>query len=125
MPWNLKIIGEGIDNLKDSALHEEKLADIAMAAGMPLSLLVANSAPTMPRLKRNTHHGFVTASFHGLRFMADALNDVLFTPMGLRFEFRPEMAEEGQEEEVKRSMAYARYVQIRDASIHCRPDCGY
>lgn len=105
-----KVIGEGIENLKDSALHEERLADIAMAAGMPLSLLVANSA-NYATARTEYNSWWRNSVIPWSNFMADAMNDVLFTPMGLRFEFRPEMAEEGQEEEAKRSIAYARYVQ--------------
>ena len=103
-------IGEGIENLKDSAMHTEKLGDIAMAAGMPLSLLLANSA-NYATAKIEYVSWFRNSIIPWCSFMADALNDVLFDPMGLCLEFRPEMAELGQEEEVQRSIAYARYVQ--------------
>lgn len=106
----VKTIGEGIENLKDSSLREDQLESIALAAGMPLSLLVSNSANYATAETEYTAW-FRNSIVPWSGFMADVMNDVLFTPMGLRFEFRYEMSEEGQEEEVKRSIAYARYVQ--------------
>ena len=41
---DVKVIGEGIDSLTKSQLHDEKLADVAMAAGIPMSIILANSA---------------------------------------------------------------------------------
>ena len=77
----VQTIGEGIENLKDCTLHEERLADIAMAAGMPLSLLVANSANYATARTEYTSW-FRNSVVPWSGFMADAMNDVLFTPMG-------------------------------------------
>ena len=103
------VIGEGIDNLNDSNIHQEKLSDVAMAAGVPISLLLSNSA------------NYATAQIEYLQwfrdsvtpwssFMADALNDQLFTPLGLKLDFRPEMTDPGQEGEVQRAGAFQAYV---------------
>src|SRR5690606_25769430 len=43
-------------------------------------------------------------------FMEDSLNEKLFKPLGLHFEFRPEMSDKGQEEERQRAGAYRAYV---------------
>lgn len=103
------VIGEGIDNLKDSALHEEKLADIAMAAGMPLSLLLANSA-NYATAQTEYITWFRDSVTPWANFMADQVNDQLFSPMGLKLEFRPEMSDPGQEDEVQRADAFSKYV---------------
>ena len=106
---DIKVIGEGIDNLKDSALHDSKIEDIAMAAGMPLSLLLANSA------------NYATAQIEYITWFRDSImphaygmqedmNDQLFKPAGYRFEFQPETANVGQEEERQRSSSYVNYV---------------
>lgn len=103
------VIGEGIDNLNDSNIHQEKLADVAMAAGVPLSLLLSNSS------------NYATAQIEYLQwfrdsvtpwssFIADALNDQLFTQLGLKLDFRPEMTDPGQEDEVQRAGAFQAYV---------------
>ena len=73
----VETIGEGIDNMKDSSLHQEKLADIAMAAGMPLSLLLANSA-NYATAKVEYLSWFRNSIVPWCSFMADSLNDVLF-----------------------------------------------
>lgn len=106
---DVKIIGEGIDNLNNSALHDEKLADIAMAAGMPLSLLLANSAnyaTAQTEYEMWFRDKIVPDSHH----IAASLNEQIFEPLGLKFEFRPEGSEHGQEEEKKRAYAYATYI---------------
>ncbi|MDD4906002.1 MAG: phage portal protein, partial [Methylobacter tundripaludum] len=102
-------IGEGVDNLKDETLTKSKIEDVAMAMGIPLSLLLANSA------------NYATAQVeykswydNGLQpwcdFMADEMTEKLFAPLGYRFVFRPEMTDAGQEEEVQRAGAYSTYV---------------
>lgn len=104
-----KVIGEGIDNLTDSALHDAKLADIAMAAGMPLSLLLSNSA-NYATAKTEYTVWFRDSVIPWAWFIQGQLNEQLFKPLGLRFEFRPEMSEKGQEEEKERAGAYRAYV---------------
>jgi len=104
-----KVIGEGIDNLTDSSLHDAKLADIAMAAGMPLSLLLSNSA-NYATAKTEYTVWFRDSVIPWAWFMQGQLNEQLFKPLGLRFEFRPEMSEKGQEEEKERAGAYRAYV---------------
>lgn len=102
-------VGEGIENFKDNQIHDEKLADIAMAAGMPLSLLLANSA-NYATAQMEYVTWFRDSVSPWAEFMAGAMNDQLFTSMGLRFEFRPEMTDPGQEDEVSRAGAYQAYV---------------
>jgi len=103
------VIGEGVDNLKDQGIYQNKLSDIAMAAGMPLSLLLANSAnyaTAMVEYKSWFDHEIVPWA----DFMAECMNEQLFKPLGLKFEFRPEVTDPGQEDEVSRAGAYASYI---------------
>lgn len=103
------VIGEGIDNLRDSKLHEEKLADVAMAAGMPLSLLVANSA-NYATADIEYRTWFRDSVIPWSNFMGDALNEQIFEPLGLQIDFRPEVTNTGTEEERERAGAYRAYV---------------
>jgi hypothetical protein len=103
-------IGEGIENLKDSVLHDEKLADIAMACGMPLSLLLSNSA-NYATAKTEKATWFQNSIIPWANFMGDEISSQLFEPLGLKFEFRPEASEQGQEEEVERATAYRNYIE--------------
>lgn len=103
------VIGEGIDNLKDSDLHQEKLSDISIAAGIPLSLLLSNSA-NYATAQTEYVSWYRDSIIPWADFMADIMTDQLFKLLGLRFEFRPEMTDPGQEDEVSRAQAYASYV---------------
>lgn len=106
---DVKVIGEGIDSLTKSGLHDEKVADIAMAAGMPLSLILANSA-NYATAQTEYMVWFRDTVIPYANYMQDELNERMFEPLGLRWEFRPEMSDKGQEEEVNRAGAYRAYV---------------
>jgi hypothetical protein len=102
-------IGEGVDNLKDETLTDAKIADIAMSVGMPLSLLLSNSA-TYATAMVEYKSWYENALAPWCSFMAEEMTDKLFKPLNLRFEFRPEMTDPGQEDEVARASAYSTYV---------------
>ena len=102
-------IGEGVDTLKDETLTKSKIEDVAMSIGMPLSLLLANSANYATALVEYKEW-YENSLAPWCDFMAEEMNDKLFKPLGLRFEFRPEMTDPGQEDEVARASAYSTYV---------------
>lgn len=105
----VQTIGEGVDSIKDTTFDEAKIADIALACGMPLSIMLANSANfATARVERLAWYN--NTIIPGAELMAGAMNNMLFMPLGLRLEFRPEMSEQGQEEEVQRAGAYQAYV---------------
>ena len=106
---DVKVIGDGIDNVANGQLHSEKLADVAMAAGMPLSIILANSA-NYATAQTEYLVWFRDSVVPWTNYMQDELNDKLFKPLGLHFEFRPEMSDKGQEEERQRAGAYRAYV---------------
>ena len=107
---DVKVIGDGIDNVANGQLHSEKLADVAMAHGMPLSIIPWQTPLTMQPHKPNIWFGSGIPLCPGTNYMQDELNDKLFKPLGLHFEFRPEMSDKGQEEERQRAGAYRAYV---------------
>lgn len=106
---DVKVIGDGIDNVANGQIHSEKLADVAMAAGMPLSIILANSA-NYATAQTEYIVWFRDSVIPWVNFMEDSLNEKLFKPLGYRFEFRPEMSDKGQEEERQRAGAYRAYV---------------
>jgi hypothetical protein len=104
-----KTIGEGVENLKDNALHREKIEDIAMAAGMPLSLLLSNSANyATANVEYATWFNYSVVPW--AEYIQEELNEQLFEPLGYKFEFRPEITNMGTEEERERAGAYAALV---------------
>jgi hypothetical protein len=102
-------IGEGVDTLKDETLTKSKIEDVAMSIGMPLSLLLANSANYATALVEYKEW-YENSLAPWCDFMAEEMTDKLFKPLGYRFEFRPEMTDPGQEDEVARAGAYSTYV---------------
>jgi hypothetical protein len=102
-------IGEGVESLKDSALHREKIEDVAMAAGMPLSLLLANSA-NYATARVEYASWFNNSVIPWAEFIEEQLNEKVFEPMGYQFQFRPEITNEGTQEEQERAGAYAALV---------------
>lgn len=103
------VIGAGIDDMKDNALMRAKIEDIALAMGIPLSLLLANSA-NYATAQSEYAVWYRESITPWANFMADCLNDQVFTPMGLHMDFMPEMTDPEQEDEVQRAGAYASYV---------------
>lgn len=103
------VIGDGIESLKDDLIYQNKLSDIAMASGMPLSLLLANSA-NYATAQTEYLTWFRDSVTPWADFMAQKINEQLLEPYGLKLDFRPEITDPGQESEVARADAYASYV---------------
>jgi len=103
-------IGEGLESLNNKALTESMREDIATAMGVPHSLVLSNAA------------NFATAEVDEMGFFTrciipeciriqQTLNEQLFTPLGLRFQFKPQELSIMQEDEEQRSMSLLHYVQ--------------
>jgi hypothetical protein len=107
--FDIKQVGDGVESLAKSEIYQNKLSDIAIASGMPLSLLLANSSSYATAITEYKSW-FDTTITPWCSFMAEAMNDRLFTPLGLHFEFRPEITDPGQEDEVTRAGAYKTYI---------------
>jgi hypothetical protein len=105
----VETIGEGVDNLKDNELYKNKIEDVALAAGIPLSLLLANSANyATAQVEKSTW--FEYSVVPKAEMMADAMNELLFEPMGYQIDFKPEITNIGTQEEQERAGAFAAYV---------------
>jgi len=102
-------IGEGLENLKDSQLQDAKIEEIAMAAGIPLSLLLANSA-NYATAKEEKITWLRDKVVPDCQFIQEEINLKLMLPTGYQFEFRPELKSEDQEEEKERAIAYSQYI---------------
>ena len=102
-------IGEGVDSLKDENINRTKIEAVAMALGIPLSLLLSNSN-NYATAQVEYKSWYDNSLSPWCEFIADEMTDKLFKPLGLKFVFRPEMSDVGQEEEVTRASAYSTYV---------------
>lgn len=105
-------VGEGFSEMKDVPITEDKRTDIAIALGIPASILWSDQTSGLGgrgvvdedtnRLYRNKvepHFGFIS----------DELNQQHFETEGLRVVALPEMLDAYQENEVNRSQAFSNY----------------
>jgi hypothetical protein len=106
---DVKPFGAGVDDLKDSQVYNQALANIAIASGMPLSLLLANSANyATAQIEYMTW--FRDKIVPNCNFLAYELNRQLFSRYGLHMMFTPETTDPEQEDEVARASAMSTFV---------------
>ena len=105
----VKQIGDGLGDIKDSPVYRQAIENVAMASGIPLSLLLSNSA-SYATAQSEYSAWFRDSITPWSKWIAEVLNDQLFRDMGYTFEFRTEQAEPSQEEEVQRAQAFSVYV---------------
>jgi hypothetical protein len=108
---DVRPIGDGVGDMKDNTIHQDALADIAMGTGMPLSLLVANSAnyATAKEEKSTWYENDIIPLCNWIAF---EYNRQVFEPMGLRLEFHPETLDPQQEDETERAQAMMQYAGV-------------
>lgn len=98
------IIGEGLKELENVTLTQEMREDIAVAIGIPMSILFAGAA------------NYATASQDDLNFLSKTvvpecdfitsiLNEQIFEPLKLKWKFMPETLDAFQEDENNRAAA--------------------
>jgi len=102
------VIGEGIKELENTALTDEKRQDISTALGIPQTLLFSNAAnyATAQEDRLSYYQETVVPEAD---FIASILNEQLFEPMGYRWQFRPETLDVFQTDEQARSIAFVNY----------------
>ena len=106
------VIGEGIGELQDSDLTEEKRIDIAAALAIPVTKIWSSKASglggggVMEGDDRTFYDGCIVPE---AKFIAAVLNDQVFNRLGQRLEFRHETLDIYQEDEAQRADAWARY----------------
>ena len=101
-------IGDGVAELKDNPIYRQAIENAAMVTGTPLSLLLSNSA-NYATAQTEYLLWFRNSVTPWCNFIAGRLNDQIFTPLGLHFEFRPEMTDPNQEDEVSRASAFSAF----------------
>lgn len=101
-------IGDGIDGLADTQLIGSKREDIATALGVPHSLLFSN-ASNFATAQQDDLHFYSKTIVPEAQFVAGVLNQQVFAPLNLRWEFRPETLDAYQEDETQRAQAFKTY----------------
>jgi len=107
---DVKAFGDGVADLDNNEVYKQAIANIAMGTGMPLSLLLANSAnySTAKEEKATWYDNDIIPFCNWLSY---EYNRQVFEPLGMRLEFRPETIDVQQEDETQRAGAYYTYVE--------------
>lgn len=103
------VIGDGVGDLGNSPLTVEKREDIATALGVPHSLVLSN-ASNYATSEADRLNFYDMTILPQARLIQRQVNEQLFEPLGLRFEFRPEMLPVYQKDENERAASFAAYV---------------
>jgi hypothetical protein len=105
----VKQFGSAVTDLKNNEVYRQAIENIAMATGMPLSLLLSNSANyATAREEKATWYDNDIIPF--CNWMAYEYNRQVFKPMGLRLDFRAETLDPQQEDETSRAQAFSTYM---------------
>ena len=106
---DIKPFGDGIADLKDNPSYNAAIANIAMGTGMPLSLLMANSA-NYATSKEEKATWYENDIIPFCNWLAYEYNRQIFQPLGLRLEFHPETLDPQQEDETERAAAINTFI---------------
>lgn len=96
---DVKQFGSAVTDLKNNDVYNRAIANIAMGTGMPLSLLLANSA-NRATAQEESATWYENDIIPFCNWMAYGYNEQVFKPMGLRLEFTPESMDDTQEEKL-------------------------
>jgi HK97 family phage portal protein len=104
-----KVIGDGLDQLRDVELTNQNRQDIAHALGIPYALLFSEAAnnATLQGDTLNFYQGTVEPR---CEFIASVMNEQLLDPMGYHLEYLPETLDVYQEDEADRALALGQMV---------------
>lgn len=97
-----KEIGSDLADLHSEAITKDAREAIASAFGIPHSLIMSNAA-NFATAQADQLNFYLTKIIPQSRIVAAALNRQLFTPLGLRFQFRPERLEVMQAYELEKA----------------------
>jgi phage portal protein BeeE len=103
------VVGEGIKELENSTITEEKRKEISLALGVPDSLLFSNAAnyATAERDKLNWYEDKIVPE---AKIIAGIMNEQIYEPLGLQFKFLPETLDIFQQDETERAEAMSRFI---------------
>lgn len=105
---DIKPFGDGLGDLKETPVYRQALENIAIGTGMPLSILLSNSA-NKATADIEYVQWFRNDIVPHFDFIADCLNEQVLIPLGYKIENRAESLDPEQEDEVSRVGALSGY----------------
>jgi phage portal protein BeeE len=103
------IVGEGIKELENVTLSQEKREEIAISMAIPMSILFANAA-TYATAERDKLNWYEDKVLPEANWIAAVLNEQLFKALNLRLVFKPESLDIFQEDEEQRAGAMSQFM---------------
>ena len=107
------VIGEGLKELSNADLTDEKRQDIATALGVPMSVIFSDGAGGLGGggvVAQDDKHFYEKTIIPQCQIIAAVLNAQILQPLGLRLTFTPEALDAFQEDENQRAAAFSAYV---------------
>jgi hypothetical protein len=105
-----KPLGAGVDDFKDNKFYQQALEAVAMATGIPLSLLLANSA-NLATARMEYKNWYDNGVVPYATFIAGEFNRVL-ERFDLYLEFLTKSTDPDQEEELRKANAFSVYAGV-------------
>lgn len=105
----VKQFGSSVTDLKNNETYTRAITNIAMGTGMPLSLLMANSA-NYATAKEEKATWYENDIIPFCSWMEYHYNEQVFHPMGLSMQFHPETLDPQQEDETERAQAINTFI---------------
>ena len=108
-------IGDGLKELENVALTDEKRADIAVALNMPATYIWSGDAGGLGGggvSKEDTFRLYDNNIIPGFQFIASIFNEQLLSDLGYRIVPKPEMLDVMQEDDTARSQASSTYASM-------------
>lgn len=103
------VVGEGISELSNTDLTEEKRNGVAITLGVPLSMVFSDAAnhATSQQDEQNFYNGTIIPD---CELIAEQVDEQLLAEFGYHLVFKPETMDVFQVDENERSQSYAAYV---------------
>jgi HK97 family phage portal protein len=102
------VVGEGMKELENVTIGQEKREDVAIAMGIPMSILFANAA-NYATSQQDELNFLNKTIIPDCQFIESILNEQVFEALGLRLNFLPETLDAMQEDENDRAAALKVY----------------
>lgn len=103
------VIGEGLAELTNVELTDERRNDIAISLGIPLSMVFSDAA-NYATAEQDEKNFYNTTIVPECEIIAEQLNDQLFDAYGYEIHFNPEAMDIFQQDEVEKSNSFKTYV---------------
>jgi len=117
MRWNvfnadtvsMEQVGDGLSELRDVELTTQRREDIAVALGIPYTILYPEAA-NFATAKQDKLTFYEDTIEPRCKYISEVMNEQLFKPLNYRLEFSPETLDIYQEDEAERSDSLANLV---------------